>query len=665
MTVTPVTPPAHWSAGRRGRKGRRRESQSRSRSPPRSRYLPRADGKGDGDGGIDSDGECRDGGGGTKGGGWEASAPPTLPTSSAPRAAVAFLGWWRDTKSPGRHRNSAILELLAAASIYALCISGPVLLGMAVRFYEDRVLELLGLLAGTVPGWGGGDGDGPAEVPGIWEAPAGTAYYYSDQAWRYACESSRYLTGADLGWCATAPPRRGLAAAVRRVFYDESTVRSDLVLVVVLSVLLAAIRVLLVSILVPRYLAPRRLAVMARTKSNHLLSSATYEFSPFRAVRRISISGTFLGLDGDDDEGASPPGLSIPDLDAADLADARAGAAAPPGSGRPSLTPRQLAGLFVGAAVGVVYRMYCVLRGGLRRALGHEPAHPYEKLDATTTLRLFSAPRLATAIFRALYLSGSCAMAFVLFRSADFWPVYVGGRATSSTRNCWDRSGGLALGSLDTDFDQKNKQLHMFFLAQGAYQLHSLCFHVLSMVLLLVYGGDGNERLLSMKSSMKSYLRPLTEHLITISLMLACYVFSGLRRLGALGIFTLESSSLTLQLLQVCVNAPEKSILRHPKFVKRLHRYIVVPSFLYCRFFVLPLVIWYSAAFESQDWLEQIERMFVPGSAMAFFVVFNGMFAFIFGLNLIFFRRLLFHPVLKDIYKEAAYDEAAKKRRYA
>ena len=115
----------------------------------------------------------------------------------------------------------------------------------------------------------------------------------------------------------------------------------------------------------------------------------------------------------------------------------------------------------------------------------------------------------------------------------------------------------------------------------------------------------------------------------------------------------------------MCVNAPEKSILRHPKFVKRLHRYIVVPSFLYCRFFVLPLVIWYSAAFESQDWLEQIERMFVPGSAMAFFVVFNGMFAFIFGLNLIFFRRLLFHPVLKDIYKEAAYDEAAKKRRYA
>lgn len=246
-------------------------------------------------------------------------------------------------------------------------------------------------------------------------------------------------------------------------------------------------------------------------------------------------------------------------------------------------------------------------------------------------------------------------MAWFLFRSANFWPVYVGGKPTSSTRNCWNRSGSIAIGSLDSDFDHNNAALHLFFLAQGAYQLHSLWFHILSMALLLVYE-EGGERMVSMKSSMRSYLRPLTEHLISLTLIFLCYIFSGLRRLGAVGIFTLESSSISLQLLQVCINSPETSWLRRPKVVKRLHRYLVVPSFLYCRFFVFPFIVWYSAAFESQDWLEQIEKVFMPGSAFVLYTLFNVMIAFIFGLNLVFFRRLLFHPHLQDIFRHAKED---------
>ena len=209
-------------------------------------------------------------------------------------------------------------------------------------------------------------------------------------------------------------------------------------------------------------------------------------------------------------------------------------------------------------------QLWYAIRESIRRSLGHEPAAQYENLDATTTLRLFSAPRYATALFRCLYCSASCLMAWFLFRSANFWPVYVGGKPASSTRNCWNRSGSIALGSLDADFDHNNAALHLFFLAQGAYQLHSLWFHILSMALLLLYE-EGDERMVSMKSSMRSYLRPLTEHLISLTIIFLCYIFSGLRRLGAVGIFTLESSSISLQLLQVAINAPETSWLRQPK----------------------------------------------------------------------------------------------------
>lgn len=358
----------------------------------------------------------------------------------------------------------------------------------------------------------------------------------------------------------------------------------------------------------------------------------------------------------------------------------------------------------------------CRLRPSVRRALGHEPSaryndivqspspassSPYRRSNSVPdpARHLFSAPRRATATFRLLYTSASCASALALFRSAEFWPRAVfGTHPNASTRNCWDLGGSFsALGFLDDDYDAKNVKLKYFFLAQAAYQLHSLCFHVVSMLLLLFYGGGADDvdvsnnngasgwtsrwigrfrggksnnrprkgnkslqrrqeqarsmRFISMKTSMQSYVRPMMEHVLVLALLVGAYLFSGLRRLGAVGIFTLELSSVSLQLLQVAIYAPEDSQWRRPELVLFVHRMLTVPMFVYCRFIVMPFILWRSAMFESQEWLEQIAMVFSPGWAEKLYTMFNGSLCLIFVLNLVLFRRLLFHPHLKQIRK--------------
>ena len=83
-----------------------------------------------------------------------------------------------------------------------------------------------------------------------------------------------------------------------------------------------------------------------------------------------------------------------------------------------------------------------------------------------------------------------------------------------------------------------------------------------------------------MKTSMQSYARPMIEHVIVLALLIGSYLFSGLRRLGAVGIFTLEVSSAFLQLLQVCMYAPEKSWWRKPQVVIFVHRFLTIPTFV-------------------------------------------------------------------------------------
>lgn len=553
-----------------------------------------------------------------------------------PRISVVKKVGGSSTHTPGRQRGSAAKELIGAATLYWLCISAPAIIGFIVRVYEEHILRIIDYFQSY---WVSTDGEVVAEqaaedATSYYESLSSYAGYYSHKATSYACG---YIMTAE--WCGEADDE----GKVKTGFFDrDSTPINDLLLVMTCAMCLAMIRVLLVSLLVPRALAPQRLAAMTRCKSSHILSaSSSYEFSP-AVKRKANVRGSFRG---------NLSALAAPDLggDEGDEADEYSNQMDLADSAKDDDAQVQLFSERVG-------RIWGTTQQSIRRSLGHEPlpSADYENLDAAATerQRIFSAPRFATAMFRCLYCSASCLMAYSLFRTANFWPVYVGGLASSSTQNCWDRSGSIALGSLDSDFDHNNAALRIFFLAQGAYQLHSLWFHLLSMALLLLYE-EGNEKMISMKTSMKSYLRPLAEHLISLTLISLCYIFSGLRRLGAVGIFTLESSSISLQLLQVCINAPESFPLRRPKFVKRLHRYLVVPSFLYYRFFVFPFIVWYSAAFESQDWLEQIEKAFVPGSAFVLYAIFNLMIAFIFGLNLVFFRRLLFHPHLQDVFRQA------------
>jgi len=216
--------------------------------------------------------------------------------------------------------------------------------------------------------------------------------------------------------------------------------------------------------------------------------------------------------------------------------------------------------------------------------------------------------------------------------------------------------------SLDDDFDHQNSSLRYFFLGQASYQMHSLCFHGLSMVLLALYGSRGDGRgdvvggggrvasfFVSVRTSMKSYIKPIAEHLLSITLIMSSFLFSGTRRLGAIAIFALETSSLFLQLLQICINAPIGSRLRRPRTIRIVHRLLAVPVFVYCRFFVVPFVVLYSAVVESRDWIRQIERAMAPGCGVFIYYFFNGLLLVVVGLNFVHLRRLLFHPHVRQI----------------
>jgi len=375
--------------------------------------------------------------------------------------------------------------------------------------------------------------------------------------------------------------------------YIERHALSDVSFIIAASLLLSLIRVVIVHMLVPRYLAPRRLAALVHSKSTHLLSSSEYQFAQMK--------------ESDNEDEANE------------------------------------------TVVDYLNDLWIQTGHSFRRSLGHEAQSPYENMDATQQLRLFTAPRYATAIFRLLFCLLSCSWALAKFSSANFWPIWVGGLKTAQTKNCWDLSGSVALkgASLDSDFDHNNSALRFFFLGQASYQIHSICFHFLSMALLLIYGGkDGY---LSVRQSLKSYSRPMMEHSIYFALTVATYIFSGLRRLGAISIFALEMSSMTLQFLQICINAPATSVLRNARLVKFVHRYVVIPVFIYCRFFILPFIVQYSAAFESAMWLQHIEHAFAPGVGMVLYLFFNGLLLAAFGLNIMYLRRLLFHPFVKQL----------------
>jgi len=413
-------------------------------------------------------------------------------------------------------------------------------------------------------------------------------------------------------------------------------VLQDIQFLILLAIVLALVRVWMVHMLVPAYLTPKRLEALARSKSSHMLASSSYSFETkqWSKVRKRAEAkrGSDRGNKNDDEDEQR---------------------------GKRSIYERILT---------IVSTQWYMLRPSVRRALGHEPSarfndfvtqqnqdRSFRRSNSTSnpTQHLFNAPRHATASFRLVYTTTSCLLALMLFRDAEFWPrIVFGTHEQAATKHCWDLSGSFsALGFLDEDYDERNGDLKYFFLAQASYHLHSLFFHVCSMTLLILYGGDSNDgrKLISMKTSTQSYIRPLVEHIVVLALLVGAYLFSGLRRLGAVGIFTMDLSSASLQLLQACLYAPENSWLRKPEVVMFVHRVVTVPTFVYCRLLVLPFVLWRSALFESQDWLEQIERVFYEGLGERVYFLFNASLCLLFTLNLVLFRRLIFHPHLRQI----------------
>lgn len=262
---------------------------------------------------------------------------------------------------------------------------------------------------------------------------------------------------------------------------------------------------------------------------------------------------------------------------------------------------------------------------------------------ADTSTRLYAGPRYATAVFRLLYSTAAIALALFYFADADFWPWYVGGKG--STKNCWDLSGGLTVSGLDADFDHHNMVLKRYFLWQASYHWHSGAFHLLSMVLILMYRhqdiDDYTPRFMMMRANSASYFRRLFQHALALGSIAVAYVFSSLRRLAAIGLFAFDVSSWLMHFLQVCINAPPESRLSHIP-THYLHKYVAVPAFCYCRLFIWSTLAW-SALNESNKWLQQLERTLWPGAAQHFKKAIFLWVVLLLSTTMVYGHRLLFH----------------------
>eukprot|EP00557_Chaetoceros_sp_GSL56_P012783 CAMPEP_0176486914 /NCGR_PEP_ID=MMETSP0200_2-20121128/5832_1 /TAXON_ID=947934 /ORGANISM="Chaetoceros sp., Strain GSL56" /LENGTH=571 /DNA_ID=CAMNT_0017883667 /DNA_START=177 /DNA_END=1892 /DNA_ORIENTATION=+ len=510
-------------------------------------------------------------------------------------------------------------EALGAIILYIMCISLPSLFGILVRWYEYNFV----IAATTADGVSNIDWASTTTTTTGKKEQSSLLFQFQQAATTGTGYYNHNLWGDDLSFATLTRHFRRcwkVLSSVCRFLerhigqYMKRDALSDVQFVIAISTLLSVLRVFLVYMLVPRYLAPRRLAALFHAKSTHLLSSSEYRFSNNNNNNNNRGSST----NRERGKGVEQNNDSF-------------------------------------AIFRLLSNLWTKMSRSFQRSLGHEAAqypYDYDNLDVVSSARLFMAPRYATAVFRLLFCFLSCSWALVKFSSSNFWPVWVGGRFMARTKYCWDLSGSVAIqgAALDSDFDHQNSALRYFFLGQASYQIHSLSFHFFSMVLLLVCGrGNDGRHYLSARTSLKSYFRPVMEHSFYFVLTVMTYMFSGLRRLGAICIFVLEFSSMVLQLLQLCINAPEQSRLKNMTLIQFVHRFLAIPVFIYCRFFVLPFIVQYSAWFESTMWLKQIEHALAPGVAMVIYIFFNGMLLLAFGFNLVYLRRLLFHPSLAQV----------------
>lgn len=441
-------------------------------------------------------------------------------------------------KNQATATNASLRDFLYGASLYIACLALPTLLGLTGVFDT-----------------------GEKQSP-VMSYPEEQSYYH--QASEYLCETGWTY------WCFSETDE-SLAA----VHAPDTEWTTDVGIVAVLSLTMAMIRLLLVHLLVPRYLAPKRLEALVRCKSVHLLSSAyPKSLTPQSSKRTLSV---------DTDNMPPPPPLLAQEEEEEekgdDLSSSLHGVKQ---SLERYFTKCRIMFIDLSHSCSLthylsIYLSHSVLSSGqrsARRVLGVEPKSPYDGDELQDTDRLFSAPRYATAVFRLVYCIWSCTCAVIWLLPERFWPLAVGG--TGATKNCWDLRGGVAL-ETTADFDNANAVLRKYFLVQASYHLHSWATHWMSLIALWWYGTS----FVSIRKSMISYWRALLQHLMALTLIGGCYFFSSLRRLGVIGIFALDVSSLFVHLLQLCINAPPDSLWHQPLLIAWIHRGLVIPIFLY------------------------------------------------------------------------------------
>ena len=581
-----------------------------------------------------------------------------------------------DNSNGNKKKYSFMNELFQGVLIYALCVTTPVILGVILKWYENfYVFQFASQSAGSNE-YTDDYYDGHDETSGNGNINNRNMNLFSSLVSSFSSDQIfNTITKIILN--------SNIQNSINNKFNSFlSSYSRDVQFIIVATVLQSLVRVILVHLLVPRYLVPRRLVALVRNKSSHLLSGSAYEWKNQEQQptmkQSLSRKELFVNYMSDTLEHTGDSLRRSLGHEAQD-----------------GISPIRENKKRINSHIGG--SDFPMQQNLPLSPLSSMEDFEFDHLDTTQALRLFSAPRYATAMFRLLCCLISCLWAISHFRQASYWPVWVGGSIGGNTKYCWDLSGtvdhsfvlkqGLqkhqkddnfwnqhnqyernnsfgyndVRSSLDGDFDNQNFALRYFFLGQASYQLQSLCFHFLSMLLLFSSGmkrklkggvdGGREEVIISARSSFKSYLRPVLEHSMYFVLTIAIFFFSGSRRLGSIVVFALEFSSLVLQLLQICINAPESSRLRNPRVIKFVHHYLAIPVFVYCRFFIMPFVVQYSALFESTVWLKQIDHAFVPGCGVLIYFFFNGTLILALVLNFVYLKRLIFHPYISNINK--------------
>ena len=488
---------------------------------------------------------------------------------------------------------------------------------------------------------------------------------------------------SNLQWCKDAEAAAAAAAAASKMNVSltaPDTGISDVAIVAVLSLSLALVRVALVHYLVPHYKQPERLEALVRCKSVHLLSShysgtvtprgsmsrqSTMSEEALKLLPPIPLLTTEKIRTNDT---LNPPSQSStylkPKSNSSHLDDQPSNRAVMPSDdwlildedesnrdhGDNQVTDEVPSGLLVSSGlltVSSAQSLTALLHQA--QATTAPPPSPESPERIFESDRLFAAPKYATAVFRLMYCTTCSFIALRYFRDAEFWPPAVGGKG--STKHCWDLSSvGAAV--MDSDFDHRNTVLRRYFLVQASYHFHSGAFHVVTSILLwLVSSSSKNKEKSSPKiwgfipSGMFTFynFRTFLQHSLAVGLIFVTYIFSSMRRLAAVGMFAFDVSSLFLHLLQLSINAPRGSKRESPRWVWILHRFLVIPSFCYSRFYVFPFVIGYSALVESQDWLGQLEKMSFPGAALHAKLLLSVWLCLLMTMNVVYGRRLLYH----------------------